>query len=145
MIVDLLEIGVNDLVAAVTDNEGAYEQAQAAYDATVASYRQAVLTGFQEVEDNLSTLGILGQEAAVLEEAVKAAQDSVVVTMNQYKAGIIAYLNVIVTQAAALNNERVAVSIQGQRMTAAVLLIKAVGGGWSASDLPNNDALVHGP
>jgi NodT family efflux transporter outer membrane factor (OMF) lipoprotein len=121
------------------------EQAQAAYDATVASYRQTVLTGFQEVEDNLSTLRILGQEAAVQEEAVKAAQDSVVVTMNQYKAGIIAYLNVIVTQAAALNNERVTVSIQGQRMTAAVLLIKALGGGWSASDLPNNDALVYGP
>jgi outer membrane protein TolC len=104
-----------------------------------------VLTGFQEVEDNLAALRILGQEAAVQEEAVKAAQDSVVVTMNQYKAGIIAYLNVIVTQAAALNNERVAVSIQGQRMTAAVLLIKALGGEWRASDLPNSDALVNKP
>jgi NodT family efflux transporter outer membrane factor (OMF) lipoprotein len=121
------------------------EQARAAYDATVASYRQTVLTGFQEVEDNLAALRILGQEAAMQEEAVKAAQDSVVVTMNQYKAGIVAYLNVIVTQAAALNNQRVAVNILGQRMTAAVLLIKALGGGWSASDLPNNDAFVNKP
>lgn len=112
------------------------EQARAAYDATVASYRQTVLTGFQEVEDNLAALRILEQEAAIQEEAVKAAQDSVVVTMNQYKAGIIAYLNVIVAQAAALNNQRVAVSIQGQRMTAAVLLIKALGGGWTTSALP---------
>jgi NodT family efflux transporter outer membrane factor (OMF) lipoprotein len=121
------------------------EEARAAYDATVASYRQMVLIGFQEVEDNLAALRILGQEAAMQEEAVKAAQDSVVVTMNQYKAGIVAYLNVIVIQAAALNNQRVAMNIQGQRMTAAVLLIKALGGGWSASDLPNNDSFVNTP
>jgi outer membrane protein TolC len=121
------------------------EQARAAYDAAVASYRQTVLIGFQEVEDNLAALRILGQEAAMQEEAVKAAQDSVGVTMNQYKAGIVAYLNVIVTQTTALNNQRVAMNILGQRMTAAVLLIKALGGGWSASDLPNNDAFVNEP
>jgi NodT family efflux transporter outer membrane factor (OMF) lipoprotein len=121
------------------------EQARAAYDATVASYRQTVLTGFQEVEDNLAALRILEQEAAMQEQAVKSAQDSVVVVTNQYKAGILGYLSVIVTQATALNNQRVAVAIQGQRMTAAVLLVKALGGGWSASDLPNNEALVNKP
>ena len=121
------------------------EQARAAYDATVASYRQTVLTAFQEVEDNLAALRILGQEASVQEEAVKAAQDSVVVTMNQYGAGIVAYLNVIITQTTALSNQRVAMNILGQRMTAAVLLVKALGGGWSASDLPDNDTFVNKP
>jgi NodT family efflux transporter outer membrane factor (OMF) lipoprotein len=121
------------------------EQARAAYDATVASYRQTVLTGFQEVEDNLAALRILGQEAAMQEEAVKAAQDSVVVTMNQYKAGIVSYLNVIVTQTTALSNQKVAMNILGQRMTAAVLLVKALGGGWSASDLPNKDTFANEP
>jgi NodT family efflux transporter outer membrane factor (OMF) lipoprotein len=121
------------------------EQARAAYDATVASYRQAVLTAFQEVEDNLATLRIFEQEATLQEEAVRAAQDSVGVTMNQYRAGIVAYLNVIVTQTTALSNQRVAMNISGQRMTAAVLLVKALGGGWSAFDLPNEDTLINQP
>jgi NodT family efflux transporter outer membrane factor (OMF) lipoprotein len=121
------------------------EQARAAYDATVASYRQTVLSGFQEVEDNLAALRILEQAAAIQEQAVKAAQDSVVVTTNQYKSGIVSYLNVIVTQTTALSNQEVAMNILGQRMTAAVLLVKALGGGWSVSDLPNNDALVNKP
>jgi NodT family efflux transporter outer membrane factor (OMF) lipoprotein len=121
------------------------EQARAAYDATVASYRQTVLTGFQEVEDDVAALRILEQEAAMQEQAVKAARDSVAVTRNQYNAGIVSYLNVIVTQTIALSNQEVAMNLQGQRMTAAVLLIKALGGGWSTSDLPNNDTLVNKP
>jgi NodT family efflux transporter outer membrane factor (OMF) lipoprotein len=110
-------------------------QARAAYDATVASYRQTVLTGFQQVEDNLAALRILGQEATAQDGAVKAALDSVAVVQNQYKAGIANYLVVIAAQAAALNNQRTAINILGQRMTAAVLLIKALGGGWSAAEL----------
>jgi NodT family efflux transporter outer membrane factor (OMF) lipoprotein len=110
-------------------------QARAAYDATVASYRQTVLTGFQQVEDNLAALRILDQEAAAQDGAVKAALDSVAVAQNQYKAGIVTYLNVITAQAAALANQRTAINILGQRMTAAVLLIKALGGGWSAAEM----------
>ncbi len=110
------------------------EQARAAYDATVASYRQTVLTGFQQVEDNLGALRILEQEAAAQDEAVRAALDSVTVVENQYKAGIVAYLNVITTQTVALANQRTALSILGQRMTAAVLLVKALGGGWRAAE-----------
>ena len=72
-------------------------QARAAYDATVASYRETVLTGFQEVEDNLAALRILEEEAQVQDEAVKAAQQSVTLTTNQYKAGTVSYLNVIVS------------------------------------------------
>jgi NodT family efflux transporter outer membrane factor (OMF) lipoprotein len=120
----------------------ASDQAIAAYDANVAAYRQTVLAGFQEVEDNLAALRILEQEARVQEEAVKAARQSVELTTNQYKAGIVSYLNVIVVQAATLNNERASVDILSRRLTASVLLVKALGGGWSASSLPSNDALA---
>jgi outer membrane protein TolC len=108
-------------------------QARAAYDATVASYRETVLTGFQEVEDNLAALHVLQDEARVQDEAVKAAQQTVTVTINQYKAGTVNYLNVIVTQAAALSNEITSLNILGRRMAAAVLLVKALGGGWNTS------------
>ncbi len=107
------------------------EQARAAYDASVASYRQAVLTGFQEVEDNLAALRILEQEAAVQDQAVKAARQSLAVITNQYKAGTVSYLNVIVAQSAELSNENTAINILGRRMSASVLLIKALGGGWN--------------
>ena len=110
-------------------------QARAAYDASVAAYRQTVLTGFQEVEDDLSSLRILAEEAQVQEEAVKAAKQSVIVSTNQYKAGIIGAIDIIAVQAIALNDERTAIGIAGQRMTASVLLISALGGGWDASEL----------
>lgn len=113
------------------------EQARAAYDATVANYRQTVLSGFQEVEDNLAALRILEAEGLVQGEAVKAAEQSVAITTNQYKAGTVSYLYVIVTQTAALTNQRTAVDILGRRMTASVLLIKALGGGWQGSALPS--------
>lgn len=119
-------------------------QAKAAYEGTVATYRQTVLTGFQEVEDNLSSLRILEEESKVQDEAVIAARQAVTFTLNQYKAGTTPYLNVIISQAAALNNERTAVTILGNRMAASVLLIKAIGGGWTASELPSNEKLTEG-
>jgi outer membrane protein TolC len=118
------------------------EQARASYDAAVASYRQTVLTGFQEVEDNLSTLRILEQQASAQADAVKASQDSLAVIVNQYGAGIVAYLNVIVAQTTELSNEITALNIQGQRMTAAALLMEALGGGWDASLLPSDKSLT---
>jgi NodT family efflux transporter outer membrane factor (OMF) lipoprotein len=111
--------------------------AQAAYDATVASYRQTVLAAFQDVEDNLAALRILSQEALQQDEAVKGAQDSLRLEMDQYKAGTVSYLNVITTQTIALSNESTAVGILSRRMTAAVQLIRALGGGWNASGLPS--------
>jgi len=111
--------------------------ARAAYEAKVATYRQTVLAAFQTVEDNLAALRILEHEAQVQEEAVTAAQRSVTFTTNQYKAGIVTYLNVITTQTIALANEISAVQILGRRMTAAVLLVEALGGGWNVSDLPS--------
>jgi NodT family efflux transporter outer membrane factor (OMF) lipoprotein len=109
------------------------DQACAAYDASVASYRQRVLIGYQEVEDNLAAQRILGSEAQAQDSAVQAAQQSLAVTMNQYQAGIVSYLNVIVAQTIALSNQRTAVNILGQRLTASVLLVKALGGGWKTS------------
>ena len=111
------------------------DQAIAAYDATVAEYRQAVLTGFQEVEDNLAALRILEEEAKVQEDAVRAARESVILTTNQYKAGTVSFLNVAVVQASQLNNERTAMGILGRRLVAAVTLVKALGGGWSAAEI----------
>ncbi|HUK55155.1 MAG TPA: efflux transporter outer membrane subunit [Nitrospiria bacterium] len=113
------------------------DQVRAAYDADVASYRQTVLTGFQEVEDNLAALRILDEEARVQDEAVQAARQSVTLTTNQYKAGIVNYLDVVTVEVIALSNERTAANILGNRMSASVLLIKALGGGWNASALPS--------
>src|SRR5437773_1284514 len=115
---------------------GLTDQARAVYDGSVASYRETVLGAFQEVEDNLAALRILESEAQVQDEAVKAAQQSVAVITNQYRAGITNYLTVITAQTAALTNERTAATILGNRLNAAVLLIKALGGGWNTTNLP---------
>jgi len=114
------------------------EQARAAYDASVANYRQVVLAGFQEVEDNLAALHILEQEAQVQDEAVKAAEQSVQIALNQYKSGTQSYLNVVIVQTTALSNERSAFTILSNRLTASVTLIKALGGSWDASQLPSD-------
>jgi NodT family efflux transporter outer membrane factor (OMF) lipoprotein len=116
------------------------DQARAAHDASVASYRQTVLTAFQQVEDNLAALRILEEEAAAQDDAVKAARESTELTLNQYKAGTVSYLNVIIIQAAQLNNEAAAVRIKSQRLAAAVALIQALGGGWDASELAQADS-----
>jgi hydrophobe/amphiphile efflux-1 (HAE1) family protein/NodT family efflux transporter outer membrane factor (OMF) lipoprotein len=118
------------------------DQARAAYDASVASYRQTVLAAFQGVEDNLAALRILEDEARVQDEAVDAASRSLSLTTDQYKAGIVSYLNVVVAQTALLTNQTAAVAIRGRRMTATVLLIQALGGGWSAARLPSAAAVT---
>jgi NodT family efflux transporter outer membrane factor (OMF) lipoprotein len=109
------------------------DQAIAAYDASVANYRQLTLTAFQEVEDNLAALRILEEEARSEEEAVQAARLSVELTLNQYKAGTVSYLNVVTVQTALLNEERNAVGLRARRLAAAVALIRALGGGWDDS------------
>lgn len=106
------------------------KQAMATYDATVAGYRQAVLIGFQEVEDNLAALQVLDAEAQTLEQTVKTGREAVQLTTNQYKAGTVSYQSVLTAQTAALTNERTAAGVHGRRLNAAVLLVKALGGGW---------------
>ena len=113
------------------------EGARAAYDATVAAYRQTVLTAFQEVEDDLASLRYLAEEAAQQQEAVAAAQQSLSLETDRYKAGTDSYLNVITTQTIALSDQQTAIVILQRRMTAAVDLVKALGGGWDASALPS--------
>jgi len=112
------------------------DQAVAAYDAQVATYRQTVLTGFQEVEDNLAALRILEEEATLQDEVVQSARHALELTNNQYSAGVVSYLNVITAQTTAFNNERAAVSVAGRRLTASVGLVRALGGGWTAAELP---------
>lgn len=119
-------------------------QAEAAFDVTVANYRQTVLTGFQQVEDNLAALRVLAEEARAEQAAVKAAEDALQISTYQYKAGIVSYLQVITSQEIALQDERSAVDILTRRMVASVALVQALGGGWSASTLPSVDDVTHG-
>jgi NodT family efflux transporter outer membrane factor (OMF) lipoprotein len=112
------------------------DQARAAYDYQVATYRESVLTGFQQVEDNLAAVRILENEAKVQDDAVVAAQNSLRLSVTRYKGGVTSYLEVITAQSAALANEVTAVNILGRRMADTVLLIQALGGGWNRSSLP---------
>jgi NodT family efflux transporter outer membrane factor (OMF) lipoprotein len=112
------------------------DQARAAYDYQVAVYRQNVLTGFQQVEDNLAAVRILENEAKVQDEAVAAAQRSLDLSITRYKGGVTSYLEVITAQSAALTDEVTAVNLLGRRMANTVLLIQALGGGWDRSTLP---------
>jgi NodT family efflux transporter outer membrane factor (OMF) lipoprotein len=112
------------------------ESARANYDATVATYRQTSLTAFQEVEDNLAALRILEHETQQQQQAVASSQESLQLFTNRYKGGVDTYLQVITAQTIELANERNAIDIQRRRLDASVLLIKALGGGWDVSNLP---------
>ena len=106
------------------------EQARAIYQGTVANYRQTVLTAFQEVEDNLSTLRILSRELQQQNAAIASSQRNLTLANNRYQSGIDSYLNVIIAQTTLLNNQRTGLNLRMQQMTASVQLIKALGGGW---------------
>lgn len=116
---------------------GVSEQARAAYDQSVDNYRQTVLSSFQEVEDNLAALRILEQEATTQEVAVEAAEHSLSLSETRYKGGVTSYLEVTTAQSAALSDEVTAVNILSRRLSASVLLVKAVGGGWDVSKIPS--------
>ncbi len=108
----------------------AREGAVAAYDESVGAYRQTVLAAFQDVEDNLAAQRVLAEEAASQRSAVAAAQRSLDISMNQYKAGLVSYLQVAIQQTALLSNQRDALAVTARRFSAAVQLIRALGGGW---------------
>ena len=110
-------------------------QARAAYDGTVANYRQTVLTAFQQVEDELATLRILEQQVDVQEQTVKSADLSVQLTLNQYRAGTVAYTSVVTAQAVALGDAQTLLGIRQGRLVASVTLIQALGGGWNAASI----------
>jgi outer membrane protein TolC len=102
----------------------------------MANYRQIVLTAFQQVEDNLAASRILTDEAAATDTTIAAAQRSLDISTYQYKAGTTNYLTVLLAQTALLGEQRTALSLLTRRMTASVLLVEALGGGWEASKLP---------
>ena len=112
------------------------EQAKAAYRETLAQYQQSVLTAFQQVEDQLAAIRILADEAASTANAVNDAQRTEEIAMNQYKAGLVDYLNVANAQATLLDNQRTQTQIQGQQLEASVALVKALGGGWLDTPSP---------
>ncbi|QWR77642.1 efflux transporter outer membrane subunit [Candidatus Magnetomonas plexicatena] len=124
-------MSISETVFSAGLRESLTEQARATYDATVAQYRQTVLTAFQEVEDSLSAIDILIAEQKALDEAVKASEASSAVALNQYKAGIIGYIDLIAVQTIELNNKKTAADVSGRLMTNSVLLIKALGGPWN--------------
>jgi NodT family efflux transporter outer membrane factor (OMF) lipoprotein len=111
------------------------------YDAAVDAYRETVLTAFQQVEDNLSNLRVLAEEAAQTREAVVAADQSLALELDRYKAGTDTYLNVITTETIDLSDQRQEVVLLGRRMTSAVGLVVALGGGWDNSTLPTPDQI----
>jgi NodT family efflux transporter outer membrane factor (OMF) lipoprotein len=114
------------------------QQAQANYDQTVALYRQQVLQSFQDVEDNLAALRILEGESKAQQDAVADAQRSLNLSLTRYKGGLATYLEVITTQSTALADERTLADLQTRRMSASVLLVKAIGGSWDTTQLPPN-------
>ncbi len=112
------------------------EQARDNYEATVANYRQNVLTAFQEVEDNLAALRFLDQESVTQAAAVAAAQRSLQISTSRYKQGLVDYLEVLTAQTALLTNQRTQADITTRQFAANVQLIKALGGGWDTTQLP---------
>jgi multidrug efflux system outer membrane protein len=112
------------------------EQAKASYRETLAQYQGSVLTAFQQVEDQLAAIRILNGEAASTRSAVDDAQHTEQIALNQYKTGLVNYLNVVSAQATLLYNQRTQTQILGEQMVASVALVKALGGGWTGMPKP---------
>jgi NodT family efflux transporter outer membrane factor (OMF) lipoprotein len=119
------------------------KEARANYDASVANYRQTVLTAFQQVEDELAALGILAQEAQVEAAAVTEAAQASQIALNEYNAGTVDYTTVVTAQVTELTNRETALAILQSRLTSGVTLMAALGGGWNSNDLPNSRAVLH--
>jgi len=115
--------------------------ARAAYDQSVANYRQSVLTAFQQVEDGISNLSALSQALATQSAAVEDARRALTIANNRYVGGVTTYLDVITAQTTLLTNQRLATQLLGQQMVSSVFLVKALGGGWEASEI--NHEQVH--
>src|ERR1039457_4734438 len=121
---------------------GVVAEQRAAYDATVAAYRETVLTAMQQVEDNLAALRILAGEADKVRQTVQAANRALEISTAQYRAGTASYLPVIISQATALAADVTALNLLTRRLTASVLLIEGLGGGWNASQLPTRQEVI---
>jgi len=109
--------------------------AKSTYDESVANYRQSVLTAFQQVEDSLAALNALAEAAKTQQAAVEDSQRTLTIANNRYVGGVTTYLDVITAQSTLLNNERLATQLLGQQMVTSVQLVKALGGGWDAAEI----------
>jgi outer membrane protein TolC len=138
----VLGASASEVIFDAGKHKAANEQAWANYRANVANYRQTVLTAFQQVEDNLAALRILSTETKQQDVAILASQRNFDLAMQRYRLGINSYLNVITAQVSLLNNQQAAVNIHLQQMTSSVQLILALGGGWSAGDLPASNRVL---
>jgi NodT family efflux transporter outer membrane factor (OMF) lipoprotein len=123
------------------ERSAAVQAARAAYDASVATYRQTVLSALQQVEDELVALHVLQDQSKAEAYAVQTAQRSVSIALNEYEAGTQAYTTVITEQTALFTDQQAALSVQEQRLEASVALVQALGGGWAAGDLPSKNGL----
>ena len=117
------------------------EADRALLDAAVADYRQTVLTGFQQVEDELAALRVLAEQAAAEDIAVAASREAERIIFNQYKAGTVAYTSVVIAQTTALTNAEAALTVRQSRLVASVALIEALGGGWDSSQVPSREQI----
>jgi outer membrane protein, multidrug efflux system len=117
--------------------------AQAAYDEAVANYRQSVLTAFQQVEDGISNLSTLSQAIATQAAAVEDARRALEIANNRYVGGVTNYLDVITAETTLLNSERLQTQLLGQQMVSSVYLVKALGGGWDASQIKDEQVHPH--
>jgi len=137
---ELWSIGAN--VAQTVFNGGLTKslvrEAKAAHDQAIAQYRQTVLTAFQQVEDDLSASRVLQAEEPLRQDASNAADQEETIALNQYRAGTVDYTTVVTAQATALSARQTLLTLQVQRMTTEVSLIEALGGGWSATQLPKS-------
>jgi NodT family efflux transporter outer membrane factor (OMF) lipoprotein len=115
--------------------------ARAAYDQSVANYRETVLAAFQNVEDELVALRVLGQQIGVQRDAVEKAKQAVQISLNEYQAGTIPYTTVITAQVTLLTDQETELQVQEQRLVASVALVQALGGGWDTSQLPTKHEL----
>jgi NodT family efflux transporter outer membrane factor (OMF) lipoprotein len=120
-------------------------QAVAAFDVAVAQYKQTVLNGFQQVEDDLATLSVLERETALQDEAVTAARLAEQLALAQYRGGTASYLSVVTAQTLALSNQRTAVQLRSRQLTTSVALIAATGGGWSPAGISLGTAAPPAP
>lgn len=118
--------------------------AKAAYNGQVANYRQVVLTAFQQVEDQLAALRILGQESEIQDNAVKESVDASRIALNEYRAGTVDYTTVVTAQVTEITDKNTALTILQNRLVASVSLVSALGGGWSTADLPSNGQVLQG-
>jgi outer membrane protein TolC len=117
----------------------------ATYNATVAAYRQTVLTAFQQVEDSLAATRILSQQAIKLREAIESADTALRLEIARYETGIDPYMNVMIAQIVLLTDRETLVTTQVSEMVAAVQLIMALGGGWDRSELPTTKQVSEKP